>query len=182
MTSPFVASQRAGELTLHTGRSGIGSKVGHDLTLRVAEWSATAGVADGGVVTSVRVTAQLRSFEVVRGDGGLKPLTDKDKKTILSNALDTLSTQGHPEAIFEADGLQLSTGTAVVSGRLALAGATRPQDMQVSVELVGGSARVQVRCEVVQSAYGVKPYSGMLGALKVRDMVEVRADFSVAIG
>ena len=33
-----------------------------------------------------------------------------------------------------------------------------------------------VTTTVVQSSFGVKPYSAMLGALRVRDAVEVRAE------
>lgn len=182
MPQQIESHESDGELTLHTGRAGIGSKVGHDLTIRVGTWSATAAREDGGAVTSVKVVADLSSLEVLRGDGGLKPLSEKDKKTILSNAMDTLSVKSHPTAVFQAEGLQLSDGSSEVAGRLTLAGKERPQQMKVTVKQDGGRARVQVTCEVVQSEFAIKPYSGMLGALKVRDMVEVRADFSATAG
>lgn len=180
MSLQINAGPSAGTLTLQTGRAGIGSKVGHDLTLRVGTWSALAEVEDSGHVSSIRVVAALPSLEVLKADGGLKPLSDKDKDAILSNALSTLKARIHPEAVFEADGLQLSAGNTRVTGQLSIGGATKPQQMDVTVTMSGDRADVQVRCQVVQSQFGIKPYSGMLGALKVRDMVEVTAEFSAS--
>jgi hypothetical protein len=103
MSDQISADQSNGELTLLTGRQGVGSKVGHDLTIRVGRWSAQATV-DGSSVFDLRVVADLTSLEVVSGEGGLKPLTDKDRKTILSNAAESLKAGAHPELVFEAAG------------------------------------------------------------------------------
>lgn len=173
MASPMTLDHRSGDLTLHTGREGVASRVGHDLTLRVGRWSADLEVGADGRATSVRVVADLASLEVVRGDGGLKPLTDKDRRTILDNALETLDAARHPELVFEVDGLSVGEGRSTVDGTLALAGRTAPQSLDVVV--ASGGTSVTVTGEVVQSAFGIKPYSGMLGALKVRDAVELRA-------
>jgi polyisoprenoid-binding protein YceI len=171
MPSEKIVDQTAGEITLHTGRQGVGSAVGHDLTLRVGAWSATAQLDQQGRATGVRVVAQLASLEVVRGDGGLKPLSDKDRRTILDNALRTLKATQHPELVFEATGLALGEGRTRVEGTVSLAGSSAPQ----TVDVVVSAASLTATAEVVQTAFGIKPYSGMLGALKVRDAVEVRA-------
>ena len=179
MTGRIDADQTAGDLTLHTGRAGLGSKVGHDLTLRVRQWSAQAGLDDAGNVTSLRVVAVLSSLEVVRGDGGLKPLSDKDKATILDNAVGAMKAKAHPEMIFEAADLQLAAGDARADGQISLAGVTRPAAVDLVIARDGNRVSVQAHAELVQSDFGIKPYSGMLGALKVRDMVEVRAQLTV---
>jgi polyisoprenoid-binding protein YceI len=170
MSEQIRADQSNGEITLHTGRQGVGSKVGHDLTIRVGRWSAEATV-DGTVVFDVRLVADLTSLEVLTGDGGLKPLTDKDRKTILSNAAETLGTSSHPELVFVSPGPHRAEPAATFTGDLTLAGSTQPQEVKVVV--TGRS--VMARGELLQSAFGIKPYSGLLGALKVRDLVEVRA-------
>lgn len=180
MTSQLEIDQRNGELTLHTGRAGVGSKVGHDLTLRVGRWSAQAALEDTGTVSRLRLVAVLSSLEVLRGDGGLKPLSDKDKRTILSNAMDTLKATAHPELVLEADGLSVGEGSSRVEGQMTLAGARRPQVVDLTVTRRDGRVGVTARAEVVQSQFGIKPYSGMMGALKVRDAVEVRAELSLS--
>lgn len=181
MTAPLSVDHTAGELTLKTGRAGIGSKVGHDLTLRVREWSGRAVVGDNGEVSSVAVTAALQSLEVVRGDGGVKPLSEKDKATILRNALDSMKATVNPEAVLEAAGISLAAGQTRVTGQLTIAGVTKPQALDLVIQREGAQVRVQVRGEIVQSEFGIKPYSGMLGALKVRDMVELTATLTVTV-
>ena len=51
-----------------------------------------------------------------------------------------------------------------------MAGATRPLTAHVTVEERGA---VHGTIPVVQSAWGIRPYRGLMGALKVRDEVEV---------
>ena len=66
------------------------------------------------------------------------------------------------------DGDQLA-----VEGDLTLVGTTRP----VSARLTrGADGRLTGTIPVVQSQWGIKPYRGLMGALKVRDDVEIRVD------
>ena len=61
-------------------------------------------------------------------------------------------------------------------GDLTIAGATRPAELTVMIGLITGRPRGTVTTTVVQTDFGIKPYSAMLGALRVRDAVEVRAE------
>jgi polyisoprenoid-binding protein YceI len=174
MSDRIRLDQENGQLTLHTGRQGVGSKVGHDLTILVGQWSGEA-TADGNVVFDLRVVADLTSLEVVTGDGGLKPLTDKDRRAILSNAAETLGTRAHPELVFVSAGPHRTDGTTTLTGEVTLAGVTKPQELVVMVT----GRTVLVRGGLTQSHFGIKPYSGLLGALKVRDMVEIQAEIEL---
>ncbi len=182
MGSRIEVNQSAGDLTLHTGRAGLGSKAGHDLTLRVGRWSGHAELSDTGEGSAIRVVAELSSLEVVRGDGGLKPLTDKDKVSILENATGTMKAKSHPELVFEAAGLELTEGKSRVTGQVSLAGVTKPQSLDLTITREGGTVSVEARGELLQTDFGIKPYTGLLGALKVRDMVEIRAQLTLATG
>jgi hypothetical protein len=51
-----------------------------------------------------------------------------------------------------------------------MAGSTRPLTAQLSVEDGG---RVSGTIPLTQSAWGIKPYRGLMGALKVRDEIEL---------
>ena len=53
-----------------------------------------------------------------------------------------------------------------------MAGTTRP--VQFTLQREGGRLRATV--PVQQSQWGIKPYRGLMGALKVRDDVEVVLD------
>ena len=57
---------------------------------------------------------------------------------------------------------------------LTLNGQTQPLRLQVAEP---GSGRYRGTATVQQSAFGIKPYSGFFGALKLRD--EVTAEFEV---
>ena len=179
MTSHIQADQSAGDLLLLTGRAGIGSKVGHDLTMRVGQWTAEASTDGNGGVDSLRLVASLSSLEVVRGDGGVKPLTDKDKGTILDNAMGSIKVKSNPDLVFDASGISVKEGENTVAGQVTLNGVTQPQTVHMSVQRSGNKNSVQASCELMQSDFKIKPYSGMMGAMKVRDMVEVRADLVV---
>ncbi len=56
-------------------------------------------------------------------------------------------------------------------------GQTRPLRLQVSQT---GPDRYHAEATVVQSEYGIKPYSGFLGALRVRDAVQVTVDVDLS--
>ena len=63
-----------------------------------------------------------------------------------------------------------------MEGTLTLLGVDRPARLEVA-DLGGGRYRVTGR--VVQSDYGIRPYSAFLGALKLADPVEVEAEIEL---
>src|SRR5439155_24231047 len=73
----------SGELLVKTGRTGLGARAGHDLTIEATEWSAdvTVNAADPAR-SSVAVEVAVGSLRVRTGSGGLKPLTDSDRAEI----------------------------------------------------------------------------------------------------
>ncbi len=164
-------------LTLHTGRQGAAAKVGHDLVLGVGAWNGTVTL-DGTTVTALRVHAETSSLTVLEGHGGLKPLSDKDKAKIESEATATLKSATVELTVATAvDGV----GQGALVGDLTIGGKTQPFTLQFETTLDGGAARVQAHGEIVQTAFGIKPYSAMLGALKVRDLVEVRIEVTATL-
>jgi polyisoprenoid-binding protein YceI len=60
-----------------------------------------------------------------------------------------------------------------VRGELSLNGKQAPVTFDLSV---GEGGRVHGSATVTQSAFGMKPYSALFGALKVADDVEVAID------
>ena len=64
-------------------------------------------------------------------------------------------------------------GRLTVEGDLEMAGTTRPLTAQLDVDDAG---RVTGTIPLTQSEWGIKPYRGLMGALKVRDDVEIVID------
>jgi polyisoprenoid-binding protein YceI len=174
----ITAGPDDGSLTLHTGVEGKMARMGHALTLAVEDWTATAAV-DGAVLTAVELTARVPSLRVVKGDGGLKPLSDKDRSTILESAQKTLKARTRPEVVFRSDSVTAVEGGYDVTGTLTVAGQSRPVTSRLAVTPTDGGLRVTGEVAVVQTAHGVSPYSTLLGALRVRDRVDVRYDVTV---
>jgi polyisoprenoid-binding protein YceI len=163
-----------GRLLLRTGRKGVGSTVGHDLTIEVADWSAQVDIPEAAPgEATVTAQVELGSLAVREGSGGALPLSDKDRREIDKNARKTLDVDHHPTATFESTRVVADDDHGTISGTLTLHGRAAPVDVQVRGVTPD---RYRATTVVTQSAYGIKPYSALLGALKVRDDVEVEVE------
>jgi polyisoprenoid-binding protein YceI len=162
-------------LQVKTYREGMAAKVGHDLVIDVTRWDATVDLTD----STVELNADARSLEVREGVRGLKPLTDKDRSEIRKN-IDDKVLQGQPIA-FRSTAVRLAEadGPLVVEGELTMAGNTRPITARLAV---GADGRVSGTIPLTQSEWGIKPYRGLMGALKVRDELEIVLDARLPAG
>lgn len=157
-----------GTLLVRTGRAGVGSKLGHDLTIRVTKWSATVSVADDPSQSSMTLTAQVSSMEVAEGTGGVKPLTDSDKADIKKNIVKKIL--GDTEISFRSTSITASGDSGVVKGELTVAGKTAAAEFQATDN---GNGQVTGTGTIVQSDFGIKPFTALMGALKIKDEVEI---------
>lgn len=169
-----------GTLSLHTGVEGKAAKMGHNLTIALSDWSASTTFEDGEPV-SVTLRASLASLQVVKGEGGVKGLSDKDKETIRGTALGAMKAAQHPDATFTSSQVTTAPTGWDLTGQLSIAGATRPATVHVEVTGAGPHRTLSGVVPVLQSEHGVKPYSAMMGTLKVRDRVEVRLDVTIDV-
>jgi polyisoprenoid-binding protein YceI len=167
-----------GRILLRTFRDGLASQAGHDLTIEVGRWSGALTVDEDQTPSGLEVQLDMGSLIVREGTGGLKPLTDRDRREIAVTARKTLGADRHPEAAFTAKEFQADAdGGGVITGTLTLAGEARPLRLQVRET---GPGQYRATTSVVQSEYRIKPYSGFLGALRVRDAVEVAAEIDLS--
>src|SRR5215212_8898001 len=168
--------QKSGRLLVNTSRTGLGAKAGHDLTIEVTRWHGHATV-DTAVPANSSVTIQVDvgSFQVRQGTGGVKPLTDADRAEITKTLKQVLHTAQHPTITFRSRRVEESAGSFTVDGELTVMGVTRPVMVQGRVtdgRVVGGAT-------VVQSQWGIRPYSAFFGTLKLSD--EVKIDFDITL-
>jgi hypothetical protein len=119
----------------------------------------------------------MGSLVVKEGTGGVKPLSDRDKREIAVSARKVLTADRHPEATFSATGFEPAAGGGgVITGTLTLAGRSRPLRLSVSEPQPG---EYRATTSVTQTEFGIRPYSAFLGSLKVRDDVGVRVEVSL---
>lgn len=170
----YVMGPESGQLLVKTGRTGLGSRAGHDLTIEVTSWRGEVVVnTTDPAQSSVSVEAEVESMEVREGTGGVKPLTDSDRADIKGTFLEILQADRHPTISFRSTEVSGTADALGVSGDLAIRGSSRPVVVRGSVSDGG---RVHGRATVVQSEWGIKPYSAFFGALKLADEVAVEVD------
>jgi YceI-like domain len=165
-------SQRFGpdnaNLRIRTGRTGGAAKAGHDLLIEVESWQATL---DREAQPALTLTADSRSLRVLEGTGGLKSLSDSDKKDI-KKTIDEEVLKGCAIE-FRSSEVQEVPGGLTVRGELSLGGRHAPVTFDLAL---GDDGRVTGKASVTQTAHGMKPYSALFGALKVADDVQVEID------
>ncbi len=159
-----------GSVLVRTGVEGAASRMGHRLVLLVQTWAVTVEL-DAGQPVAVTFRADLTSLKVQSGSGGVTPLTPVDKQVIVRNAAKTLDVRTYPEVVFEG---RVQPGH-LVSGDLTIHGVSKP--LQTQIDVADGRARAAI--PVLQSDFGIKAYSLMLGQLKVADEVVVDLDVVV---
>jgi polyisoprenoid-binding protein YceI len=162
-----------GTVRVKTGRQGMASKVGHDLTLEAGNWNATLTVDGDPSRSEVQATIEPRSLEVTAATGGAKPVSDKDKKDIKKNISGLL---GNDSITFTSTTIDAKDSSLKVAGALSIAGQSRPVTLDLRATPDG---RLTGSLTVVQTQFGIKPFSAMMGALKVKDEVEVNLDVAL---
>jgi polyisoprenoid-binding protein YceI len=163
-----------GSLKIKTGREGAAAKAGHDLVLEAKTWDGTVEIGDDA---SVKLTVDPSSIEVESGTGGAKPLGDKDKADIKKSMADKIL--GGSQISFESSDVKVDNGSMNVSGDLSVAGSSNSITMPLTVAddgTVSGSVTLS------QSDYGIKQFKALMGALKVKDSVEVQLEAKLPTG
>jgi polyisoprenoid-binding protein YceI len=159
-------------LSVRTGRRGAIAKVGHDLLLEVQAWGATVEVGADGMPAVLELTADARSLKVREGTGGVKPLGDDDRANI-AQTIDEDVLKGTSIAFRSRSVTADGSGRLTVAGDLELSGGNNPITFELTLDDDGHVAGSAV---VIQSAWGMKPYTTLFGTLKVADEVEVVVD------
>lgn len=163
-------------LQVLTFREGVAQKVGHDLVLLVERWSATVTTSGDGSVEGVTAEVDSGSLRVVEGRNGLKSLSDKDRRDI-KGSIDEKVLRRQP-ITFASTGVQARDGGLQIEGELSIGGETRP--VSFGLDVAGG--RVRGTLPLTQSAWNIKPYKAFMGALKVRDEVQITIDAPMPSG
>ncbi len=165
-----------GTLHVHTYRDGVAQKIGHDLILAVDRWEGMVEVVDGGPAR-VELDADSQSLQVSEGVGGAKPLSDDDKKKIIDATNDKVLKKQPIK--FHSSSVTHAGGKLTLAGDLTMGGTTRPASFDLAL---ADDGHLTGKLEVVQSEWGIKPYKAMMGALKVKDTVEIVLDVTLPAG
>ncbi|HZC72343.1 MAG TPA: YceI family protein [Jatrophihabitans sp.] len=170
----------AGRMLICTYRTGLGARAGHDLVIEVGSWQGSARIGSDATDSSVTVSVEADSFVVQEGRGGLKPFTGADRDEIRRTIRKILDTADHPEITFRSTAISGAPDDLNVVGELMIRAAAVPVTVTGSLEESADGPRLRATAQVVQSAWGIRPYTAFLGALKLRDAVDIEIEATLA--
>lgn len=157
-----------GECRVFTFKDGALSAIAHDLELTVGRF--TIEVGDDLAIAARFQLDSVRVAHAVKDGRPSGALSDGDKRKIEKTmAEEVLELRRFPEASFAGRATAAGAGF-VLTGELTLHGKTRP--LTVTTRAVDG--RQVAELALHQPDYGIKPYSAMLGTLKIRPELKLR--------
>jgi polyisoprenoid-binding protein YceI len=155
-------------LTIHVGKAGAFSGLGHEHEVRAPIHS---GTVDTGPHHAVEVRVDARELRVVGKDEPEKDRPEVQKTMLGPEVLD--SEQYH-EVVFKSTSAEtVNPGQWTLQGNLTLHGQTRPITMQVTLK----DGRYTGVALVKQTDFGIKPP----GKAGVRAKDEVKVEFDVKL-
>jgi polyisoprenoid-binding protein YceI len=166
----FTCSADNASIHIYTYKAGLLAAVGHDVLLRAAQFSFVADPDE----PSIRGTIDASSIEVVNAVSGdietPDALSAGDRKTILKYVQNNiLNVSKYPKISFESTDVYDEDGEWEVEGDLTLHGTTRSITLTAQAD---GDALVG-EITLNQPAFGIKPFSAMMGTLKIKPDVRI---------
>lgn len=172
MTPGWTFDASDGSLQVLTGVDGVAARMGHRLTLVLRTWQAAVEWGDDAP-SALSVTVDVASLAVDHGEGGVTPMTAPERAVARSNALKSLSAKRFPQITYTADEVIATESGHQLVGTLDIGGRRRDLIVDVAVAERGDVWELSSQVQVRQSDFGIKPYSLMMGSLRVADTVTV---------
>jgi polyisoprenoid-binding protein YceI len=156
-------------LTIHVGKTGLFSGLGHEHEVRA---SIHSGTADTGSHPEVEVHVDARALRVIDKDASEKERAEVQKTMLGPEVLDS---ERHQEIVFKSTGAEAAgQGQWTLRGNLTLRGQTRPVTVQVTLK----DDRYTGAATVKQTDFGIKP-PGKAG-VRAKDEVKIAFDVRLA--
>ena len=159
------------ECLVFTYKEGLLSALAHDLKIRVTKFridvdERTRAIEARFDAASLRVVCAMSEGVESRGT-----LSVENKREIEGNIVrDVLAARTYPEVRFVSTAVQQKGERYAIKGTLTLHGTARP----LTVTARRDGDRYVAEARIQQPDFGIRPYSAMLGTLKVKPDVSVR--------
>lgn len=158
-----------------TFKEGVLSAVAHDLRIRVERFTIEIDETAGTIVARFSASSLRVDCAMKDGREDFAALSDRNKREIEGNIEgEVLHARRHPEIVFRSTkihgGIEAEGDERRIEGTLSLHGTERPLPAIARRQAGRWTAEVELR----QPDFGIKPYSAMLGTLKIKPVVRVR--------
>lgn len=168
----MLLDQSCGRLHVRTGVDGRAARLGHRLTIVMTRWSATVTM-DRDRPREAQLCVDVASLDVVRGEGGARRMSSTERALARGNALGRLDSTTYPQIQFVAGDVSANKTGYRLSGALTIHGMTQAHVVDLTTADRGEQVELSCETSVVQTDFGVAPYSLMMGSLRVADTVAV---------
>lgn len=160
-----IFTKQNARVDVYTFKEGLLSSIAHDLRIEVPDFEIE-------IDDQIRGEIDLRSLRVAcarkKGVDAPDLLSNADHRKIEATMRDeVLHTSRYPYAILQADLDEIADDH--INGRLELHG----EERDVRIEVLEENGGLTVALHVHQPDFGIRPYSAMLGSLKVKADVKI---------
>jgi polyisoprenoid-binding protein YceI len=172
-------------LSVRVSRAGAAARLAHDHVIEATEVTGQieydAAQPDASRVVLEVPAASLRVDEPeARRRAGLEGTLSDGQRADVARAMrgpEQLDVERHPTIRFASTRVQAEgPGRLRVTGGLTLRGVTREVSFPALVTLDGSALRGRATLSFLQSSFGYRPYTALLGAIRNRDEVTLDVD------
>jgi polyisoprenoid-binding protein YceI len=178
----YIVDTQASEIRLLVYRDGPMARFGHNHVM-TGQIRGELGVSDSASASGFRLEIPVESFTVddatlraEEGDEFAAPVSDQARKGTRDNMLgaDILDAAHFPLIGIDSDSLVGPRWNPGVTAHITVRGATSELKFPAAVIEQSGSLTVIAAFRVLQSELGIKPFSVLGGAIRVRDAIDIR--------
>jgi polyisoprenoid-binding protein YceI len=181
----FKVDPARSSLVVQIFRDGVAAKLGHDHVVQATTFSGRV-TYDPSAPTLSSVAAEVRTATLtvddaetrrrfgLEGQPSTKEVAEIDKSMKAEGQLDVAK---FPLITFTSTTITpQAQDRYLVTGQLTIRGVTRAVQFPANVVMEGNVFRATATFTFMQSAFGYKPYSALLGAIKNKDAVMLHID------
>ena len=185
----FRVDPSRSSLVVQIFRDGVAARLGHDHVVQATTFSGRVTYDPSApALSSVAAEVQTATLKVddaetrrrfgLEGQLSAGDVAEIDKSMKAEGQLDV---SRFPTITFTSTRITPETPDRyLVAGQLTIRGVTRAVQFPATVTMDGTVIRATATLTVMQSAFGYKPYSALLGAIKNKDAVMLHIDLVAA--
>jgi polyisoprenoid-binding protein YceI len=170
-------NQSSAVCQVFTYKDGILSPFAHDLRIAVTSFVITLGDENRSI--NARFDADSLRVDCAMVNGAERPdLLSKSEKEEINRIItrDVLQTHAHKDIILKSSSVTPENSTYLVEGALTLHGITR--DITFKITPIAGKYVTDVQLRLPD--FGIKPFSALFGAVKIRPGILIRVMIPLA--
>lgn len=181
----FRVDPSRSSLVVQIFRDGVAAKLAHDHVVQATAFSGSV-TYDPSAPTLSSVAAQVRTATLKVDDAGTRRkfgLEGQPTAADVAEVEKSMKSEGQldvskfPMITFTSTTITSDTADRYrVAGQLTIRGVTRAVQFPAHVMMEGNVFRATATLTFMQSAFGYKPYSALLGAIKNKDAVKLHID------